>query len=42
MRPPTQRTASARIGNERSKGNGFALNLSHGGPDPHDAEFERM
>jgi hypothetical protein len=30
-----------RIANERSKGIGFALNLT-GGADPHDAEFERM
>jgi hypothetical protein len=31
-----------RIAIDRAKGNGFALNLSRGGADQHDAEFERM
>jgi hypothetical protein len=31
-----------RTGDERAPGNGFALNLSRGGADRHDVEFERM
>jgi methyl-accepting chemotaxis protein len=41
-KPAAFRPAPVRIGNDRTKGNGFALNLTHGAPDPHDAEFERM
>jgi methyl-accepting chemotaxis protein len=29
-------------GSDKGKGNGFALNLTTGGADPRDAEFERM
>ena len=36
------RPAMVHAGDERAKGNGFALNLTRGGADPHDAEFERM
>jgi methyl-accepting chemotaxis protein len=42
VRPLTPKSANGRIGNERAKGNGFALNLTRGGADQHDAEFERM
>jgi methyl-accepting chemotaxis protein len=37
VRPPP-----TRIGKDRTKTNGFALNLTSGGADPHDADFERM
>jgi methyl-accepting chemotaxis protein len=36
------RPAPARAAPEKAKGNGFALNLTTGGADPRDAEFERM
>ncbi len=36
------RPAPVRNGADRSKGNGFALNLTSGGADQRDAEFERM
>jgi methyl-accepting chemotaxis protein len=36
------RPAVLRNGQDKSKANGFALNLSNGGADPRDAEFERM
>jgi methyl-accepting chemotaxis protein len=41
-RPIQPKPAPVHVGNERAKGNGFALNLTRGGADPHDAEFERM
>jgi methyl-accepting chemotaxis protein len=43
---PTKRAAAApqpmRIGKAKSRTNGFAINLTSGGADPRDAEFERM
>jgi methyl-accepting chemotaxis protein len=36
------KTASLRNGLDRNKRNGFALHLTNGGADQHDAEFERM
>jgi methyl-accepting chemotaxis protein len=43
---PTKRVAAApppmRIGKAKSRTNGFAINLTSGGADPRDAEFERM
>jgi methyl-accepting chemotaxis protein len=36
------RPVSARNGVDRSKANGFALNLTAGGADQRDADFERM
>jgi methyl-accepting chemotaxis protein len=41
-KPVAARPAPVRIGNDKTTGNGFALNLTHGRADPHDAEFERM
>jgi methyl-accepting chemotaxis protein len=39
---PAAKSASARNGKDKSKGSGFALNLTTGGADHRDAEFERM
>jgi methyl-accepting chemotaxis protein len=41
-RPMVAKPAPLRKGNDRAKSNGFALNLTHGGGDQHDVEFERM
>ena len=40
-RPIQPKPAPIHVGNA-AKPNGFALNLTRGGADPHDAEFERM
>ena len=42
MRPKPAGPAPPRAGNDKSKANGFALNLTSGGADHRDAEFERM
>jgi len=42
VKPTAIRPASYRNGNDKTGGSGLALNLSRGGADPHDAEFERM
>ena len=41
-KPRMEGPAPARAGNGKVKGNGFALNLTSGGADHRDAEFERM
>jgi methyl-accepting chemotaxis protein len=41
-KPPRPKPTTFHTGNEHGKSNGFALNLSRGGADQHDAEFERM
>jgi methyl-accepting chemotaxis protein len=40
--PAMARPAPARVGPDKAKANGFALKLTSGGADQHDAEFERM
>jgi methyl-accepting chemotaxis protein len=42
VRQAQSRPAPMRNGHAKSKANGFALNMTSGGADPHDAEFERM
>jgi methyl-accepting chemotaxis protein len=41
-KPVTARPAMGRAGSDKAKGSGFALNLTRGGADAHDVEFERM
>ncbi len=41
-KPVASRPSSLRKGPEKTKANGFALNLTAGGPDHRDAEFERL
>jgi methyl-accepting chemotaxis protein len=41
-KPATARPALRGNGQDKSRANGFALKLTAGGADPHDAEFERM
>jgi hypothetical protein len=41
-RPASAKPALRGNGHDKSRANGFALKLTSGGADPHDAEFERM
>ena len=40
-KPANGKLAAAKNGHANGKGNGFALDLSAGGDDAHDAEFEQ-
>jgi hypothetical protein len=41
-KPLVVKPAPLRNGHDKGKTNGFALNLTNGGADQRDAEFERM